>query len=135
MIQDSRLVIHEAGSHTFSGLRGLAISVPLGFDSLAPQHSTPNVGGETLRENPDKNLLLESWSLRISLLCQKWSCSFQVHKIKTISVVRFLKLQPNPISTRLALTHGCMANSSDAVRMDLLFEISTFKKCETEKYS
>ena len=47
---------HEAGSHTFSGLRGPAISVPLGFDSLAPQHTTPNVGGDTLR---DKKIVSE----------------------------------------------------------------------------
>ena len=54
MIQDSRLVNHEAESHTFSGLRGLAISVPLGFDSLAPKHSSPNVGGDPLKDNSAK---------------------------------------------------------------------------------
>ena len=40
---------------------------------------------------------------------------------KTISVVPFFKLQPNPISPRLALTRVCMANGSHAVRMDPLF--------------
>ena len=45
---------HEARSHTFNGLRGPAISVPLGFDLLAPQHTTPNVGGDTLRDNSAK---------------------------------------------------------------------------------
>ena len=53
---------------------------------------------------------------------------------KTISVVQFLKLQPNPLSAPLALTRGCMANGSHAVRMDPLFEISTFKICEMDKY-
>ena len=119
MIQDSGLVNHEAKSHTLSGLSGLAFSVPLGFDSLAPQHSTLNVGGDTLRDNSVKknNLLIESWLLRISLLCQKMELFVSSLQNKTISVVRFLKLQPNPISARLALTHGRMAN---AVRMDPL---------------
>ena len=29
--------------------------MPLGFDSLALEHSTPNVGGDTLRDNSAKN--------------------------------------------------------------------------------
>ena len=29
--------------------------MPLGFDSIAPQHSTPNVGGDTVRDNSAKN--------------------------------------------------------------------------------
>ena len=67
--------------------------MPLGFDSLAPQHSTPTVGGDTLRDNSAKNK----------------------------SVVQFLKLQPNPIRALLALIRGCMANGSHVVRMDPLF--------------
>ena len=39
----------------------------------------------------------------------------------------FLKQQPNPISARLALTPGCMANRNHAVRVDLLLKISTLK--------
>ena len=135
MIQESRLVNHEAGSHTFSGLRGLAITVPLGFDSMAPQHSTPNVGGDTLRDNSAKNKstyrILVTQNLSVVSKMELFVSSSQN---KTISVVRFLKLQPNPIRARLALTRGCMANGSHAVRMDPLFEIPTFKICETEKY-
>ena len=102
---------------------------------MAPQHSTSNVGGDTFTDNSAKNnLLIESWLLRISLLCQKWSCSFQVHKIKQFQWSHFLKLQPNPISSQLALTPGCMANSSHAVRMNPLFKTSTLKIYEIEKY-
>ena len=96
--------------------------MPLGFDSMAPQHSTPKVGGDTFRDNSaKKNLLIESWLLRISLLCQKMDLLVSSSQNRTISVVPFLKLQPNPISVRLALTRRCMANSSHSVRMDPLF--------------
>ena len=58
-------------SDAFSGLRGPATSVPSDLYSLASQHTTPNVGGDTLRDNSAKNNLpIESWLLRISLLCQ-----------------------------------------------------------------
>ena len=69
MIQDSRLVNHEEGSHTFSDLRGLAISVPLGFDSLAPQHSTPNIEGD--RDNSKKKSNLLNLGYSESLCCVK----------------------------------------------------------------
>ena len=109
--------------------------MPLIFDSLAPQHSTPKVGGDTLRDDSAKKkntyriLVTQNHSV-----VSKMELFVLSSQNKTISVVRFLKLQPNPISTPLALTRGCMANGYHAVRMDPLFEISTFKICETEKY-
>ena len=96
--------------------------MPLGFDSLAPQHSTPKVGGDTLRDNSAKNKstyrILVTQNLSVVSKMELFVSSSQN---KTNSVVLFLKLQPNPISTRLALTRGCMANGSHAVRMDPLF--------------
>ena len=96
--------------------------MPLGFNSLAPQHSIPNVGGDKLRDNSAKNKstyrILDTQNLSVVSKMELFVSSSQN---KTISVVRFLKLQPNPISVRLALTHGCMANGSHAVRMDPLF--------------
>ena len=67
----SRLVNHETESHSFSGQRGQTTSVPLDLDSMALQHTSPNVGGDKLRDNSAKNnLLIESLLLRISMLCQ-----------------------------------------------------------------
>ena len=96
--------------------------MPLGFDSMAPQHSTPNVGEDTFRDNSAKNKstyrILVTQNLSVVSKMELFVSSSQN---KTIPVVLFLKLQPNPISTRLALTRGCMAKGSHAVRMDLLF--------------
>ena len=88
---------------------------------MAPQHSTSNVGGDTFRDNSENktNLLIESWLLRISLLCQNGVVHFKfTKKQKQFQWSHFIKLQSNHISARLALTCGCMANGSHAVRMD-----------------
>ena len=96
--------------------------MPLGFDSLAQQYSTPNVGGDTLRDNSAKNKstyrILVTQNLSVVSKIELFVSSSQN---KTISVVQFLKLQPNPISALLALTRVCMAKGSHAVRMDPLF--------------
>ena len=96
--------------------------MPLGFDSMASQHSTPKVGGDTFRDNSAKNKstyrILVTQNLSVVSKIELFVSSSQN---KTISLVPFLKLQPNPISVRLALTRGCMANSSHAVRMEPLF--------------
>ena len=73
--------------------------MPLGFDSMAPQHSTPNVGGDTFRDNSAKNKssyrILVTQNLSVVSKMELFVSSSQN---KTISVVLFLKLQPNPIS-------------------------------------
>ena len=76
--------------------------------------------GDTLIDNSAKNNLVTK---NLSVV-SSGGALFQVHKIKKKSVVQFLKLQPNPISARLVLTCGCLANGSHAVRMDPLFWIS-----------
>ena len=89
---------------------------------MDPQHSTPNVGGDTFRDNSAKNkstyriLVTQNFSV-----VSKMELFVSSSQNKTISVVPFLKLQPNPISARLALDSGCMAKGSHAVRMDPLF--------------
>ena len=113
---------HEAESHAFSGLRGQATSV----HSLASQHTTPDVGGDTLDNSAKNNLLIEFWLLRISLLYQM-ELFVSSSQNKTNFSGAIFKLQPNPISARLALTRGCMAKGSHVVRMDPLFWISTLK--------
>ena len=61
--------------------RGPATSVPSDLDSLESQHTTLKVGGDTLRDNSAKNnLLIESWLLRISLLCQNGVVPFKFTK-------------------------------------------------------
>ena len=89
---------------------------------MAPQHSTSNVGGDTFRDNSAKTKstcrILVTQNLSV---VSKMELFFSSSQNKTISVVLFLKLQPNPISARLALTRGCMADGSHAVRMDPLF--------------
>ena len=96
--------------------------MPLGFDSMAPQHSTPNLGGDTFRDNSAKNKSTYRILLTQNLsVVSKMELFVSSSQNKTISVVPFLKLQPNPIWARLALTRGCMANGSHAVRMDPLF--------------
>ena len=90
---------------------------------MALQQSTSNVGGDTFKDNSEKKKkstyrILVTQNLSV---VSEWSCSFQVHKIKQFQWSHFLKLQSNPISARLALTCGCMANGSHAVRMDPLF--------------
>ena len=108
--------------------------MPLGFHSLTPQHSTTTVGGDTLRGNSAKYKSTCSILVTQNLsVVSKMELFFSSSQNKTISVVRFLKLKPNPISSRLALTRACMANGSHALRMDPLL-ISTFKIYETEKY-
>ena len=88
---------------------------------MASQHSTPKVGGDTFRDNSAKNKstyrILVTQNLSVVSKIELFVSSSQN---KTISLVPFLKLQPNPISVRLALTRGCMANSSHAVRMEPL---------------
>ena len=102
---------------------------------MAPQHSTPNVGGDTIRDNSAKNKstyrILVTQNLSV---VSKMELLVSSSQNKTISVVRFIKLQPNPICARLALTLVCMANGSHGIRMDPLFQTSTLKICETEKY-
>ena len=130
----SRLVNYEAESNTFSGLRGSATSVPLDLDSLASQHTTPNVGGDTLRDNSAKYYLpIESWLLRISLLCQMELFVSSSQNNNNFSGPIF-KLQPNPVSTRLALTRGRMANGSHAIEWISLSGYPHSKICETEEY-
>ena len=92
--------------------------VPLGIDSMAPQHSTPNIGGDTFRDNSAKNKstyrILVTQNLSV---VSKMELFISSSRNKTISVVPLFKLQPNPINARLALTCGCMANGSHAVRI------------------
>ena len=90
---------------------------------MASRLTSLNVGGDTERKFCKKNLLIdyEYWLLRISMLCLVEMFVFHVHKMKKFLLVRFLKLQPNPISAQLALIPGFMANGSHAVRMDPLF--------------
>ena len=95
------MVNPEAGS---KWPKATSCPVPLGFDSMAPQHSTPNVGGDKFRDNSAKNKSTYRILVRISLLCQIMEMSVSSSQNKTISVVPFLKLQPNPISVGLALT-------------------------------
>ena len=66
---------------------------------MAPQHSTSNVGGETFRDNSAKNKstyrILVTQNLSVE---SKMELYFSSSQNKTISVVLFLKLQPNPIT-------------------------------------
>ena len=66
---------------------------------MAPQHSTPNVGGDTFRDNSGKNRSTYRISVTKNLsVVSKMEFFVSSSQNKTISVVRFLKLQPNPIS-------------------------------------
>ena len=96
--------------------------MPLGLDTMAPQHTTSNVGGYIFRDDSAKKQstyrILVTQNL---LVVSKMELFVSSSQNKIISVVQFLKLQPYPISARLALTHGSMANGSYVVRKDPLF--------------
>ena len=88
--------------------------------------SASSVGGDTNQ----RRFCKKQSTFRISeLLCcvNNGVVCFKFTKINNFSGLIFLKIQPNPISVRLDLTHGSMANGSHEVRMDWLFSISTIK--------
>ena len=91
---------------------------------MAPQHSTPNVGEDTFRDNSAKkaNSTYRILVIQNLSVVSKMELFVSSSQHKAISVVPFLKLQPKPINARLALTRGCMANRSHAVRIDSLFK-------------
>ena len=66
---------------------------------MAPPHSTSNVGGDTFRDNSEKKQstyrILVTQNLSVLSKMELFISSSQN---KTISVVPFFKLQPNPIS-------------------------------------
>ena len=89
---------------------------------MASQLTSPNVGGDPERQfckkkSTNRILIAQNLSVESSGVVVR----FHVHKIKKFLMVRFLKLQPDPISVLLALNRGCMAYGSHSVRMDQLF--------------
>ena len=88
---------------------GTATKCPQVLNLVAHQHSASNVGGDTNQRRFCKKQ--STFRISESFCCvNNGVVRFKFTKIKIISVVLFLKLQPNPISAQLALTHGCMAN-------------------------
>ena len=99
---------------------GTASKGPQILNLVAHQHSASNVGGDTNQRRFCKKQ--STFRISESLCCvNNGVVRFKFTKIEIISVVLLSKLQPNPTSARLALTRGCMANGSHAVRMDWLF--------------